>query len=68
METTSSASPEEKSRRGWAYGLLAAGCILSAIAYFIGITDNPPGIVSMLLGAFGIVSGLFFAFREITGT
>jgi hypothetical protein len=67
MDTTSSASPEEKSRRGWAYGLLVGGCILSAVAYLVGINDNPPGIVSMLLGAFGIASGLLLRFGRLRG-
>jgi hypothetical protein len=67
METISSPSPEEKSRRGLAYGLLVVGCILSAVAYFVGITDNPTGIVSMLLGAFGIVSGLLLRFGRSWG-
>jgi hypothetical protein len=42
--------------------LLALGCILLVIAFLIGVSDNPPGIVSMLVGFFLLVLGIIYWF------
>jgi hypothetical protein len=57
---TGSALPENHSNRKMAYVLFAVGCILLVLAFFIGITDNPPGIVSMLVGFFAVVLGIIY--------
>lgn len=57
---TESASPEILRNRTTASALLAAGCILLTLAYLIGISDNPPGIVSMLAGFFAVVLGIIY--------
>jgi len=57
---TGSAVPENHSYRKMAYVLFAIGCILLVLAFVIGITDNPPGIVSMLVGSLAIVLGIIY--------
>lgn len=57
---TNAALPEEHRHRKTSYLLLAIGCILLAIAFLIGITDNPPGIVAMLAGFFAVVLGIVY--------
>jgi hypothetical protein len=42
--------------------LLVAGGILLALAAIIGITDNVPGIVSMLAGLFAVALGIIYFF------
>ena len=61
---TSSASPKDQRRRGMPYVLLTIGCILFAVAFLIGISDNPPGIVSMLTGFFAVVLGVVYRFGK----
>lgn len=61
---TSSPLPEEQSRRKLSYVLLAIGCILLVIAFLIGVGDNPPGIVSMLVGFFLLVLGTIYRFGK----
>lgn len=61
---TSPALPEEQRRRKLSYALLAIGCILLVIAYLIGVSDNPPGIVSMLVGFFLLVLGIIYRFGK----
>jgi len=56
--------PEEQSRRKLSYVLLAIGCILLVIAFLIGVSDNPPGIVSMLVGFFILVLGIIYRFAK----
>ena len=55
---TSSTPSAQPARRNLSYVLLAAGCIFLVLAYLIGISDNFPGIVSMLAGMFAIVLGV----------
>lgn len=59
---TNQISSGKQSRRGLASLLLAVGGVLLAVAYVIGISDNPPGIIAMLLGGFSIIAGIFFLF------
>ena len=63
MDTTP-ALPEEHSSGKMPFALLAIGCILLVIAYFVGTTDNPPGIVSMLVGFFAIILGVVYRFAK----
>lgn len=56
---TSSSIPERPGQRKLSYMLLAGGGILLILAFLIGISDNFPGIVSMLAGMFAIVLGVF---------
>lgn len=46
----------------WAYLFLAAGCLLLAAAFLVGISDNPPGIISLLAGFFALAMGLGYRF------
>ncbi len=64
---TRPAPSEEPSRLKLSYLFLAIGCILLIIAYVIGISDNPPGIVSMLLGGCSFILGLFYRFGKSRG-
>ena len=48
----------EYNLRGKSYLLLGAGCLLFVMAAIVGIADNPPGIVSMLLGVFVLALGI----------
>jgi hypothetical protein len=57
---TEQASQAEQSHRRWSYALLALGVVLLVVAYFVGITDNPPGIASMLLGVFALILGVVY--------
>ena len=57
---SASAMPEKKSYRTTAYVLLGAGCILLVLAFLIGISDNPPGIFSMLAGFFAVALGIIY--------
>jgi hypothetical protein len=61
---TSPALPEEQSRRKLSYVFLAIGCILLIIAFLTGISDNPPGIVSMLVGLFLLLLGIIYRFGK----
>ena len=63
MDTTP-ALPEEHSSGKMPFVLLAIGCILLVIAYVVGINDNPPGIVSMLVGFFLLVLGIVYRFGK----
>jgi hypothetical protein len=51
---------EEHRYRRMSYPLIVIGCILLVIAFLVGISDNPPGIVSMLVGFFAVVVGVVF--------
>jgi hypothetical protein len=64
---TSPTPPEEQSRRKLSYVFLAIGSILFVITYFIGISDNPPGIASLLLGGFSFIVGIFYRFGKSRG-
>ena len=57
---TGSPLPEEQSRRKLSYGFLAMGCILLVMAFLVGVGDNPPGIVSILVGFFLLVLGIIY--------
>jgi drug/metabolite transporter (DMT)-like permease len=61
---TNQAPQDEQSRRKLSYVLLAIGCILLVIAFLIGVGDNPPGIVSMLVGFFLLVLGIIYRFGK----
>lgn len=56
---TGPASREMYRYRTTAYLLLAAGCTLLIFASLIGISDNPPGIVSLVAGSVAVVLGIF---------
>ena len=64
---TASAVPEKQSYRTTAYVLIVAGCILLALASFIGIADNPPGIFSMLAGFFAVALGIIYGVSKPGG-
>jgi hypothetical protein len=51
-------------QRRTSYLLFAAGCILLVIAFVMGINDNPPGIVSVLLGSFVLALGIIYFFAK----
>jgi hypothetical protein len=61
---TSSALLERRNRQKRSYLCLAAGGVLLVAAYFIGISDNFPGIVSMLAGFFAVVLGIVYRFAK----
>jgi F0F1-type ATP synthase assembly protein I len=61
------AVPESPDRRKQAYALLAVGCVLVAKAFVIGLSDNPPGILSLLLGGFAVIMGIFYRFAKPKG-
>jgi hypothetical protein len=63
METSPVLS-EEHNLRKMSYVLIAIGCILLVIAFLIGINDNPPAIVSMLVGFFAVVLGIIYFFKK----
>lgn len=50
------------SQRKASYLLMAAGCALLVSAYFIGISDNLPGILAMMGGLFAFVLGIAYRF------
>ncbi len=54
------ASPETQRHRTTAYVLLTAGGFLLVLAFVIGVSDNPPGIVALLVGFFAVVLGIIF--------
>lgn len=60
-------TPEGQGRRKLAYLFLVSGLILLVLAYLIGVSDNPPGIVSMLLGGFSVILGIFYFFGSSSG-
>lgn len=64
---TDSAMPEKQNYRTTAYMFLAAGCILLLLAFFVGISDNPPGILSMLAGFFAVVLGIIYGAAKAGG-
>ncbi len=55
---TSPTPSGQPARRNTGYMLLGVGCIFLVLAYLIGISDNFPGIVSMLAGMFAVVLGV----------
>jgi hypothetical protein len=57
---TRTAIPEGRSYRKTGVVFFAAGCIMLALSYVIGITDNPPGIVLMLAGLFAVGLGIIY--------
>jgi len=61
---TSPTLPEKQSSGRWSYLFLGIGCVLLIIAFLVGISDNPPGIVSMLLGGFLVILGIFYRFAK----
>jgi hypothetical protein len=65
MSTT--LSREESRHRKLAYFLFAAGLALLALAYLVGISDNPPGICSFLAGLFGLVLAILYRFGKPGG-
>ena len=66
MDNTA-ASPERRSRRRTAYALLTLGCILFAVAFLVGVSDNPPGVLSMLAGFFAVSLGAVLGFGKPAG-
>jgi hypothetical protein len=63
METPSTMADDTR-LRSMSYLFIAAGTILLAAAYLMGITDNFPGILSMLIGAFAVIFGVVFRSRK----
>jgi hypothetical protein len=63
---TNSVSPQLQRRRKMPYVFLVAGCALLALAFGIGINDNPPGVVSMLAGLLAIALGITTRFGRST--
>jgi hypothetical protein len=59
-----SALPKEHGQRRTAYLLFIAGAILLVVAAVMGISDNPPAIVSMLLGILALVLGIIYFFAK----
>jgi hypothetical protein len=57
---TGSAMPVKYSYRTTAYVFLAGGCVLLFLAFLVGISDKPPGIVSMLAGFFAVALGIIY--------
>jgi hypothetical protein len=53
-----------KRQNKWAYWILAVGIVLFAAAFVIGINDNIPGIVALLVGALGIALGILLRFTR----
>jgi hypothetical protein len=62
--TTSSGSLEQQNQQKRSYLCLAGGGVLLVAAYFIGINDNFPGILSMLTGFFAVVLGFVYRFAK----
>jgi len=60
---TLSESPQQDSNRKMTFLLLAIGSVSIVIAFIIGISDNPPGILLLLIGFFT----LLFAFLRRVG-
>jgi hypothetical protein len=60
----SSSLPVDRNPRKLSYVLLAAGCTLLAVAFFIGINDNPPGTAAILAGFFSVVLGIVYWFKK----
>lgn len=58
------ALPKERNSRRTSYFLFAAGCVLLVAASVLGISDNPPGIVSVLLGCFTLALGIIYFFAR----
>jgi hypothetical protein len=58
---------EKPNQRKWSYLLLAAGCVLLVTAFLIGISDNLPGIISMLAGFLAVVLGVVYRFAKSGG-
>jgi hypothetical protein len=63
METNAT-PPGKSGRRELAFMFLAIGIVLLVVAYFVGISDNPPGIIAMLLGGFLLITGGFYMFAK----
>lgn len=63
---TSSALPQDPRSRRLPYVLLAGGCILFALAFAIGVSDNPPGVLAMLAGFFAVALGITYRFGRST--
>jgi hypothetical protein len=57
---TSAAIPEGRNYRKTGALVFAAGCIMLVLAYVVGISDNPPGIVLMLAGLFAVALGIIY--------
>ncbi len=64
---TSPVVPEARPRRRLSYMFLAIGCILLVIAFLVGISDNPPGILSMFLGVFSVILGIVYLIGKSAG-
>jgi uncharacterized membrane protein HdeD (DUF308 family) len=62
---TSPVLSEEHNLRKTSYILIPVGCVLSVIAFFVEINDNPPAIVSMLIGFFAIVLGIIYFLKKL---
>jgi hypothetical protein len=64
---TGPASPGKHRYHTMAFVLFAVGCILLVLAFLIGISDNPPGIASMLVGFFAVVLAIIFGVTKSGG-
>jgi drug/metabolite transporter (DMT)-like permease len=68
METlltkTPSTMPQKSGLRKMSYLLITVGIVLLAVAFFVGLADNPPGILSMLIGGFAVILGAVFLAKK----
>ena len=58
---TGSTLPKDHGQRRKSYLFFITGCILLGVAWAWGISDNPPAIVSMLLGLLALVLGIIYS-------
>jgi len=56
--------PQKNGLRKTSYLLVAVGIILLTVAFVVGIPDNFPGILSMLVGGFAVILGVIFYARK----
>ncbi len=64
---TAPAVPADQSRRRMSYLFFGLGVVLFVLAYFIGVSDNPPGIISLILGMFLIVLAIAYRVGKPAG-
>jgi hypothetical protein len=68
METPITETPSTMSQksglRKMSYLLIAVGIVLLVVAFLVGTTDNPPGILSTLVGAFAVILGVVFRAKK----